>query len=75
MLSNLARAYLGTIDNAWYLEHWYLKVSSYIKEYYVGMFHSFLYISTPFISDYWYLKIIFWDQKIYFEISVVLGEI
>ena len=57
-----------------YRRHRYLKVFSYIKEYNLNKFYIFLCISTPVISNYRYLKVHFlvlWDQKMYFEISVV----
>ena len=41
--------------NSWYLKLWFLKVPPYIKEYCLD-FPIFIYISTPLISNYWYLK-------------------
>ena len=40
-----------------YLEHGYLKLSAYIEEYSLDTSPIFLYVSAPFISNYWYLKV------------------
>ena len=58
--------------NSWYLELWYPKVPFSIDKYNLDTFFIFIYTSTHFVSNYWYLKINFWEQKIYFEISVVI---
>ena len=42
-----------------------------IKEYGLDKFLSFLYISVPVIARCRYLKVNLWNQKIYFEISIV----
>ena len=42
-----------------YLIYSYLKVPYYVKEYGLNTFPIFLYISTPVISNNWYLKVKF----------------
>ena len=55
------------------LEHLYLKVHSYIKEYSLHLLSISIYIPTSVISNRWYLKVFFLERKIYIEVSVVLG--
>ena len=54
----------------------YIYISKYLLQHNIYFGHiSIVYLQfKSFISNYWYLKVIFWDQKIYFEITVVWDE-
>ena len=51
--------------NFWYFKHWYLKVFSYIKEYSQNIFPISFCISTPVLSNYWYLEVNFLGPEKY----------
>ena len=58
----------------WYLEGWYLKVP-HIKQYSFNTFPTLFTFQLLLTQTNDTSKEIFWDQKIYFEISVVWSEL
>ena len=63
------------MKDTYYLKHRQLNILSYIKEYSLSKFPTFLLISTPVISNYWYLTVNFLGQENYSEVSVLGNEI
>ena len=52
----------SNIVNFRYREQRYLKVPAFIKKYSVDLFTTFIYIPTPFMSNYLHLNVNFLDQ-------------
>ena len=54
--------FLNTVISR-YLEHRYLKVSSYTKEYILDNITAFIYLSTPVFWNYSHLKVNFLESE------------
>ena len=58
-----------------YLIHWYLKLPFLNQRIQFGRISFFINISTPITSKCKHLRVNSLNQRIYFEVSVVWGEI